>query len=341
MDIIKKKAYAKINLSLDVLGKRPNGYHDVRMIMQSVGLYDELTFKINPNYQNSAEYENESGNQSGPVNASNNQSSLLNELNNQICHNDKLGQIILEFENPDPNIDLGPVEKNLIYRAAKLILETYNITDTGVIISLSKHIPVAAGMAGGSTDAAAVFHGLNELLTLGMTLDDMCSLGVKIGADVPFCIMSGTAVSEGIGEILTPISAPPKAVLVIAKPKIDVSTKMVYEELDSKPIKHHPDVDGMINAISNQDLIEISQLLGNVLETVTVDMYPIIDSIKSVINESGALNALMSGSGPTVFGLFRAGDEESARRAVAAIKSRGLADEVFITEFVDSESACK
>lgn len=316
--MISRKAYAKINLSLDVTGVRPNGYHDVRMIMQSIGLYDELTFEINDQYKTNDIY--------------NQNSQSINSKN--IDTKDEIPQITVNFIDLPENIDLGPIEKNLIYRSAKLILETYNIVDTGVIITLKKNIPVAAGMAGGSTDAAAVFHGLNELLTLGMTLDDMCSLGVKIGADVPFCIKGGTQLSEGIGEILTTLPTPPQVILLIAKPDIDVSTKMVYEALDSKPISSHPDVDGMINAISNLDLAKISQLLGNVLENVTVDMYPIINDIKKLMNENGALNSLMSGSGPTVFGLFDPKDNKNAKKAAEAIKNAGLSNEVFITQFV-------
>lgn len=316
--MIKKKAYAKINLSLDVTGKRPNGYHDVRMIMQSIGLYDELTFEINEDYINACRNTGDQEEKASPCND----------------ESPKSNQIAIKFLDLPENIDLGPVEKNLIYRSARLILDTYNIVDTGVIITLKKNIPVAAGMAGGSTDAAAVFHGLNELLTLGMTLDDMCSLGVKIGADVPFCIIGGTQLSEGIGEILTPLPKPPQVILLIAKPNINVSTKMVYEELDSKPIASHPDVDGMIDAISNLDLAKISQLLGNVLETVTVDMYPIINDIKNVMLNHGALNSLMSGSGPTVFGLFDLRDMENAENALNAIKEAKLSHEVYITKFV-------
>ena len=292
--MIKRKAYAKINLSLDVLRRREDGYHEVRMIMQTVDIFDELSFELNPN------------------------------------SND----IILKFENLAPNIDLGPVEKNLIYRAAKLVLQANHREDIGVIISLKKNIPVAAGMAGGSTDAAAVFHGLNELLALGMKLDDMCSLGVKIGADVPYCIMGGTALSEGIGEILTPIKESPKCILVVAKPDINVSTKFVYENLHANELKYHPDVNGMLEAISNQDLTKMASNLGNVLETVTTKVYPIIDEIKGVMKSEGALNALMSGSGPTVFGIFEPENKKMAQAAANKIEELGLAKQVFVTTFV-------
>ena len=300
--MISRKAYAKINLCLDVLRRREDGYHEVKMIMQTVDLYDELTFSIKENYKSeiSAKADEE-------------------KINNQIE---------LKVLNVKEGTDLGPVKKNLIYRAARLVLDEYNVK-TPVTITLDKHIPVAAGMAGGSTDAAAVFHGLNELLALGMTLEDMCNLGVKIGADVPYCIMGGTALSEGIGEKLTSIANPPECYVLIAKPDINVSTKFVYENLHANELKVHPDVDGMIDAIVNQDLTKISQLLGNVLENVTVVEYPIINEIKNLMKDNGALGSLMSGSGPTVFGLYD--DKDKAEDAALLIKAKKLSDEVFVT----------
>ena len=288
-----RKAYAKINLCLDVLGRRENGYHDLRMIMQNIDLYDVLTF----------EKSTESG-------------------------------IKIMFKNLPENIDLGPLEKNLIYRAARLIMDEYGI-DTGVIITLEKNIPVAAGMAGGSTDAAAVFHGLNELLALGMTLKDMCSLGVRIGADVPYCIMGETALSEGIGEILTPIANPPQCYLLIAKPNISVSTKYVYENLDLKARYEHPQVDEMISKISNQDLAGISHLLGNVLESVTINEYPVIEKMKHCMIENGAMGALMSGSGPTVFGIFDANAKGEVENAAQMIKENFSDTFVCVTTFIN------
>lgn len=292
---IERKAYAKVNLSLDVLRRRPDGYHEVKMIMQSVGIHDELTFSLG-----------------------------------------KAGEgIELEFVNLPADIDLGPVEKNLIYRAAKLIMDTKNVAE-GVKISLKKHIPVAAGMAGGSTDAAAVFHGLNELFNLDMSMEEMCALGVKLGADIPFCIMGGTYLSEGIGEVLTKLNTPPECVLLVAKPDIDVSTKFVYENLHANELKVHPDVDAMIEEINKKNLSGMAGLLGNVLETVTENAYPIISDIKKMMLEGGALNSLMSGSGPTVFGIFEPTNDgmEKAQKTAEMIKNNNLAKQVFITEFV-------
>lgn len=286
MDRITRKAYAKINLGLDVIRRRPDGYHEVKMIMQSVGIYDILTFQ----------------------------------------KADREG-IRISLDHAELPCD----QHNLIYKAAQLIMDAYGIKN-GVEITLNKNIPIAAGMAGGSTDAAAVFHGLNELFGLGMSLQDMKEMGVKIGADVPYCIMGGTALSEGIGEILTPLSAPPDAHLLIAKPDINVSTKFVYENLHADTLTDHPDIDGMVKALNEGNLKGITDRMGNVLETVTVKEYPIIDRIKKEMLGGGAENALMSGSGPTVFGIYK--EKKAAEKCCEAIREQGLAGQIFVTEFV-------
>ncbi|MDE6203960.1 MAG: 4-(cytidine 5'-diphospho)-2-C-methyl-D-erythritol kinase, partial [Lachnospiraceae bacterium] len=219
---------------------------------------------------------------------------------------------------------------NLVYKAADLILQEYDVSG-GVEIVLEKHIPVAAGMAGGSTDAAAVFHGLNQLFDLGMSLGEMQRLGVKIGADVPYCIMGGTALSEGIGEVLTPLEPPPACTLLVAKPDISVSTKFVYENLHADKLTRHPDIDGMIEAVREGNLAGITERMENVLETVTIKEYPVIQKIKKAMTGKGAENALMSGSGPTVFGIFK--EENTARETEKEIKKQGLASQVFVTAF--------
>lgn len=287
MNQITRKAYAKINLGLDVLRRRPDGYHEVKMIMQTVGIYDVLTFGKKA------------------------EAGILLTVNNEELPCDK---------------------NNLIYKAAEIVMQAYDIKE-GVKIELEKNIPIAAGMAGGSTDAAAVFHGLKELFTLPMDVEEMKKLGVKIGADVPYCIVGGTALSEGIGEILTELPAPPKAYLVIAKPDINVSTKFVYENLHADTLIYHPDIDGMVEALQQEDLKGITDRLGNVLETVTIKEYPIITQIKELLKEKGAENALMSGSGPTVFGIFT--DENMAQSALEEIKKKELAKQVFVTEFIN------
>lgn len=285
--IISRKAYAKINLGLDVVRRLPNGYHEVRMIMQNVGIYDVLTFA-----------KAEEG-------------------------------ITLQVDNQEVPAD----GNNLICKAAKLLMETAGIQG-GVRITLEKNIPIAAGMAGGSTDAAAAFSGINELYEIGYDIEQLKALGVKIGADVPYCIQGGTALAEGIGEVLSEIPAPPACHLLIAKPDINVSTKFVYENLRANELEYHPDIDGMLKALDAGDLKGITDRLGNVLETVTVPTYPIIQEIKNLMLAAGAENALMSGSGPTVFGMFT--DKEQAEAASAEIRKAELAKQVFVTGFVNN-----
>ena len=281
-----RKAYAKINLALDVIRRREDGYHEVRMIMQTIGLYDVLTFTM--------------------------------------CKSSGITVLTDKEELPGD-------ESNLIYKAAKLIIEKYAIQQ-GVRIELQKNIPMAAGMAGGSTDAAAVFHGMNELFGLSMSLQEMKDLGVGIGADVPYCIQGGTALSEGIGEILTALPSPPAAYLLIAKPDISVSTKFVYENLHADRLQSHPDIDGMVQALERGSLEGIVSRMENVLETVTVREYPVIHMLKDIMRREGALNALMSGSGPTVFGVYKT--REAAEASRPAVEKSGMAKEIFVTEFV-------
>ena len=281
---IRREAFAKINLGLDVVRRLPNGYHEVRMIMQTVGICDVLTF------QKAA---------SGI-------------------------QLVVDNE------ELPTDGNNLICKAAKLLLESAGI-EGGVRITLEKHIPIAAGMAGGSTDAAAALLGINELYEIGYDVDKLKQLGVKIGADVPYCIQGGTALAEGIGEVLSPLPTPPVCHLVIAKPDINVSTKFVYENLRANELKSHPDIDGMIEGLEKGDLKAITNRLANVLETVTVPAYPIIDTIKQSMLDAGAKGSLMSGSGPTVFGIFT--EEEKAKQAAQNITGAGLAKQVFVTGF--------
>lgn len=283
MDKIKLKALGKINLGLDVLGRRPNGYHDVRMVMQTVYLYDQI---------------------------------LLEKT-------DKEG-ISLKT-----NLFYLPVnENNLAYRAAKMLIDEFAIKE-GVHISLEKHIPVAAGMAGGSSNAAAVLYGMNRLFQLGLTDQELMERGVKLGADVPYCIMRGTVLAEGIGEELTPLPAMPKCHVLLAKPPISVSTQKVYEKLDAQEVTKHPDIGGILLGLQTGDLKKITSSMGNVLENVTITEYPQIERIKDVMKEEGALNAMMSGSGPTVFGIYD--DKILARRAAARIREEQLAKQVHVT----------
>ena len=278
------KALAKINLGLDVLGKRDNGYHDVRMVMQSIYLYDDVFLK----------------------------------------KTEEEGVTI------ETNWGFLPVnENNIAYKAAKLLMEEFSLPG-GIHIRLRKYIPVSAGMAGGSTDAAAVLFGMNRMYKLSLTQEELKQRGVLLGADVPYCIMRGTVLAEGIGEVLTPLPAMPKCYVLIAKPGISVSTKLVYEKLDAKEIKDHPDIDGVLKGLEEQDLKKVAESMENVLEAVTIEEYPVIEAIKACMKKNGALNAMMSGSGPTVFGLFES--RTAAKSAQQKIRHQGLARQVYLTK---------
>lgn len=284
-----QKAYAKINIGLDVLRRRSDGYHEVRMIMQTVDLCDDLLF--------------EKTQQPG---------------------------IVLKTNN-----DELPVNgDNLICKAAALLFRERGIKE-GVKITLTKRIPIAAGMAGGSSDAAATMRGLNELFDMGYSMRELQALGVTLGADIPYCLVGGTMLSEGIGEILTPLPAPPACHLVVAKPDINVSTGFVYGNLHADTLTEHPDIEGMIEALKIGSLQGITDRLGNVLETVTVKEYPVIEELKELLRSKGAENALMSGSGPTVFGIFVNRDE--AEKAASTIKEQGLAEQIYVTGFCNTE----
>lgn len=279
------KAYGKINLGLDVVRRLENGYHEVRMIMQSVKLADIVTIK------------------------------RISE-----------DKIVVRTDQENLPCD----ERNLAYKAAKLMKEKYSVQD-GVEIFLEKHIPMAAGMAGGSADCAAVLKGMNELFGLGLTLEDMQKTSVKLGADVPYCLMGGCALSEGIGEVLTALKTPPACTVLLAKPDIDVSTKYVYEHLKLDTLERHPDIDGMMQDIEEGNLEKLCGKLENVLESVTGKEYPVIGEIEKIMKDAGAPAAVMSGSGPTVFGIFKG--TKAAETAMAGIRERNLAKEVFLSAF--------
>jgi 4-diphosphocytidyl-2-C-methyl-D-erythritol kinase len=278
------KARAKINLGLDVTGKREDGYHLVRMVMQSLKLYDRL----------------------------------------EMC-------VISEPEiRIRANLPFIPTDQtNLIWKAADLLRREFRIEE-GISVDLNKRIPVAAGLAGGSADAAAALVGMNRLFHLRLSGEELMNRGVKIGADVPYCIMRGTALSEGIGEKLTELPPLPHCWILVAKPGISVSTKGVYIRLDEQKGWEHPDIDGMVRALEEGSLEGVTERLGNVLELVTVPEYPVIAKIKQTMMEKGAEGALMSGSGPTVYGIFR--EEAQARIACSAVRKSGAARQIYVTE---------
>ena len=277
------QAFAKINLGLDVLGKREDGYHEVRMIMQTIRMYDQLDMR----------------------------------------------------KSVEPGIHLTtnkkyiPVdENNLVWRAAKLMMDTCGIME-GVSIHLHKVIPVAAGMAGGSSDAAATLVVMNRLFHCGLSKEKLMELGVQIGADVPYCVLRGTALAEGIGEKLTVLPPMPDCWILIGKPGISVSTKYVYTTLDLNTNTVHPDIDGMKKALEDGNLYGITERMGNVLQDVTIPAYLEVERIKEQMKTLGAVNAMMSGSGPTVFGIFD--NEEKAQEACQKLRESGSCQQVFLT----------
>lgn len=239
----------------------------------------------------------------------------------------------------ETNLSYLPVnENNLVYQAASLLMEEFQIKE-GLHIKLKKFLPVAAGMAGGSSDAAAVLSGVNKMFRLGLSKEELMKRGVTIGADVPYCILRGTALSEGIGEKLTPLPPMPQCQVVIAKPGISVSTRYVYENLHANDLRpeQHPDIDGMVDAIRSRDLYQVAGRFGNVLELVTEKKYPVIGQIKEAMRETGAINALMSGSGPTVFGLYA--NPRAAREAYEELRYgrySQLAKQVYLTNFYNN-----
>ena len=265
-------AHAKVNLTLDILKKRPDGYHEVRMIMQELALSDTVTLRKT-----------------------------------------EVPGITLTCNAPDVPTDA----RNLCVKAALNLFERFSLPG-GLEISLTKRIPAAAGLAGGSADAAAVLQGMRTCYDLPLTDAGLYAEGKKIGADVPFCILGGTAVSEGIGEILTPVPAVLDFTVLLVKPWAAVSTKAVYEAYDEKPSETHPDTEGMLEALRTGDAPGIALRLENVLEPVTLAMHPEIGEIRKKLLSLGASGARMSGSGPTVFGLFR--EREAAEHAAEEMK---------------------
>ena len=274
MNTIQMKAYGKVNLGLDVIRRRKDGYHEVRMIMQTVQLYDKITM--------------EERRQKG---------------------------ITLET-----NLSFLPVnENNIAYKAARMLMEEFHISG-GLNIKIEKHIPVAAGMAGGSTDGAAVLYGVNRMYQLGLTKRQLMERGVRLGADVPYCIMRGTVLSKL-----------PHCYVLVGKPGVNVSTKMAYENLKlDDPAILHPDIDGMVAALEAGSLKGVADRMENVLETVTIPEHPEIEQIKEVMCSEGALNAMMSGSGPTVFGIFE--DKKQGLKARDILRNGTLAKQVYLVK---------
>ena len=287
MDKIQLKAYGKINLGLDVLRKRPDGYHDLEMVMQLVDVYDDI----------------------------------------EITKTDRKDDIKVETDT----MVLSNGQDNLAYMAAKLLFEEFDIHQ-GIVIHINKRITIAGGMAGGSADCAATLKGVNTLFELGLSKEELMELGVRLGADVRYCILGGTAIARGIGEILTPLPGAPQCHVVIATPTVSVSTAYVYGHIRPDEIQKRPDTKGLAQAIRDGDLEQMASLVYNVMEDVTVSEYPMIQDLKNIMLEEGALNAIMSGSGPTVVGLFQ--DLQKAQNAVEAIQKKAQTRHLYLTKFV-------
>ncbi|MGL5822837.1 MAG: 4-(cytidine 5'-diphospho)-2-C-methyl-D-erythritol kinase [Sarcina sp.] len=284
---MKRKAYAKINIALDVIGKREDGYHLLKMIMQTVDIYDEIEVK------------------------------KTNSPNTIKLTTDKYY--------------LPTDEKNLAYKAAKLFVDTYKIKD-GVEIHIKKNIPVSAGMAGGSTDAATVLYLMNKVFNVKESKENLKNLAIKIGADVPYCIDGGTALCEGIGEKIKKLKPFKDKILVVVKPSFGVSTKEVYGDLDITKINKHADIEGIIKCMGREDLYGVSTRMRNILENVTVKKHRIVREIKDELRLSGAIGTMMSGSGPTVFAFFE--DMLVAQKAYDKMKTLYCNSDIFITRTI-------
>lgn len=291
MNEIAIRAYGKINLGLDVTGRRRDGYHLVRMVMQTVGIHDMVTMK-------------------------------------RTVHSEAdLRHITLSCNNPA--VPAG--RSNIAWKAAEKIIAKYDICDS-ISIHIEKNIPMAAGMAGGSTDAAAVIIGMKKLFDLDMDSEEMDKIALSLGADVPFCLREGTYLAEGIGEILTKLEDAPDASVLVVNPPFEVSTAEVYRELDEMEDPFHPDIDRICHVIRKGSVKELAETMGNILEKVTWNKSPLIREIRDKMKELGAEGSMMTGSGPTVFGLY--GNAETAEEALEYFRNRPEMGRSFLTTFI-------
>jgi 4-diphosphocytidyl-2-C-methyl-D-erythritol kinase len=282
--MISLNAHAKINLSLDVLNKREDGYHNLQMIMQTIQLHDTIS---------------------------------IHEIPEGV-----------EIKCEAPYVPNNST--NIAYKAAEAMINKYKL-DAGVRIVIDKKIPVAAGLAGGSTDAAAVLKGINILFKIGIEQNELMQIGKTIGADVPYCIMGGTALAEGIGEKLTPLEPLGNIPIILIKPKLGVSTAWVFKSLDLDKVSKRPDTEMLIKALEKKDIKYLAENMSNVLEGVTISKYPILEKIKKNLLHKGAIGSMMSGSGPTVFGIFD--NEDKAKKAFNILKTSK--NDIFLTHFAN------
>ncbi len=291
MNEIELKSRAKINLCLDVTGKRDDGYHELKMVMQTIGLHDKLMMR-------------------------------------------KIPDLGIELETDDPSIPTG--EENLVYKVIRDIMKRYGI-EAGIHVDLYKTIPSGAGLAGGSANAATAIKGMNLLFDLNMPMEEMASIGIRYGADIPYCLLGGTAIAEGIGERLTPLPDLPELPLLIVKPEASAPTARIFQTFEIGKKEVEPDVDGMARAIETGDVEGVLSRMGNALEATTVSLYPEVEKLKGLLIEAGADNALMSGSGTAVFGIFM--DRGKMEAAAEKIRQSGLAKWIFQTRTENESGA--
>jgi len=283
MNFVNVYANAKINLALDVLGKREDGYHELSSVMQTVGLRDKLSIR-------------------------------------------KLYTSRIKLNS---NAKWLPVdERNLAFKAAQVLLERFP-APYGVLIEIDKKIPISAGLGGGSADCAAALLGIKKLFNLPVSMDELLEIAATLGADVPFCLLKGTALAEGIGEILTPLKPCPPVHIVIAKPPVSISTRDVFRQFKMENVGKRPNIDKMIADIESRDIKAVASGLCNVLESVSVKEFVVIERLKRIMLANGAMGAIMSGSGPTVFGMFE--DKATAQKTVSKIRTELSVKEVFLT----------
>ncbi len=286
MKEVRRIAHAKINLGLDVVSKRDDGYHDLRMVMETITLHDKLLLR-------------------------------------KIRKNDVVLKTNLHYLPTD--------DRNLVVKIIRYMKENYKI-HVGVFVDLYKVIPVGAGLAGGSADAAQAILGMNELFGLELGTEEMCRIGLQFGADIPYCIRGGAMLAEGIGEVLTPISQPMKLEMVIVKPKVSVPTPTVFKNLRVDALRQHPDIDGLIRALDKSDFKQVTACLGNALEEVTFEFFPEVSVVKEAIIETGASGALMSGSGSAVFGIYK--DRDACKKAAKQLSKHPLVRNAFVAQTV-------
>lgn len=289
LDYIEKKAYAKINVALDVLSRRNDGYHNMKMIMQTINIYDKIVIKKNTS-------------DSTEINIKSNKEITANK------------------------------ESNLVYKAVKGVLVKNSLLGKiGLDIYIEKTIPMEAGMAGGSADCATTILALNELLNLNMSMNEMMSIGKDLGSDVPYCLVGGTKLVEGVGDVISDLNDMPKSIVLVVKPKINVSTKDIFEKLNLEDIKKRPNFDKLITAINSGSIVDVSENLCNIFEEITIPIYPEIGYIKEIINSQGAYNSLMTGTGSTVFGFFE--NIIDAENVKGIIENKNI-ESVVITEII-------